>query len=172
MSFFPPQRGGGDGAVSAVRRGAGDEGAGNDPSSDEWPEAASHFVHTPLAGYPPDREHRTQVGRVLERLDIELMVAHSPQARGRCERMIRGLAGTAATGVAVARDPHLGGGEPVPPGGVDRVSQSALHGVAGSSGHGLCSGRPDRSGADLLSPGEPGGRSGQHGTVPTTDPTD
>lgn len=52
-----------------------------------YTDAASHFVRTPVAGCYPDREHRTQVARALERLGIELIVAHSPQARGRCERM-------------------------------------------------------------------------------------
>ncbi len=52
-----------------------------------YTDAASHFVRTPVAGCYPDRAHRTQVARALERLGIELIVAHSPQARGRCERM-------------------------------------------------------------------------------------
>jgi len=48
---------------------------------------ASHFVITPVAGEPPDRERKTQIGRALEQLGIELIPAHSPQARGRCERL-------------------------------------------------------------------------------------
>ena len=71
-------------ALSGVGTGSEAAATGDAPAT---PTAASHFVHTPVAGYPPDREHRTRVARALERLEIELIVAHSPQARGRCERM-------------------------------------------------------------------------------------
>ena len=47
----------------------------------------SHFVTTPVAGGPVDREPKTQIGRALEQLGIELIAAYSPQARGRCERL-------------------------------------------------------------------------------------
>lgn len=47
----------------------------------------SHFVTTPVAGGPADRQEKTQIGRALEQLDIQLIAAHSPQARGRCERL-------------------------------------------------------------------------------------
>lgn len=50
---------------------------------------ASHFVYTPIAGGKPDRAHRTQIGRALDQLGIELIPANSPQARGRCERLYR-----------------------------------------------------------------------------------
>lgn len=46
----------------------------------------SHFVYTPKAGEGPDRNHKTQIGRALEQLGINLIPANSPQARGRCER--------------------------------------------------------------------------------------
>ncbi len=48
---------------------------------------ASHLVHTPRAGGKPDRERLTQIGRALEQLGVELIVAYSPEARGRCERL-------------------------------------------------------------------------------------
>jgi len=48
---------------------------------------ASHFVYTPPGHRHPDRSRRTQVGRALEQLGIEMIPAHSPQARGRCERL-------------------------------------------------------------------------------------
>jgi transposase len=47
----------------------------------------SHFAFTPLAGAEPDRHQKTQIGRASEQLNIELILAHSPQARGRCERL-------------------------------------------------------------------------------------
>ena len=52
-----------------------------------YSDRASHFVYTPKAGQGPDRRVKTQVGRALEQMGIELIPANSPEARGRCERM-------------------------------------------------------------------------------------
>jgi hypothetical protein len=52
-----------------------------------YSDRASHFVFTETAGKGPKRSVRTQVGRALEQLGIELIPANSPQARGRCERL-------------------------------------------------------------------------------------
>ena len=51
-----------------------------------YTDRASHFVYTPKAGEPPDRSKRTQIQMVLDELGIELIVAKSPEARGRSER--------------------------------------------------------------------------------------
>jgi transposase len=51
-----------------------------------YSDRASHFFRTPVAGEAPDRKYRTQVGRALEQLGIEMIAAYSPQARGRSER--------------------------------------------------------------------------------------
>jgi transposase len=51
-----------------------------------YTDRAGHFVHTPKAGEPPERSHKTQVEQVLDELGIELIVAYSPEARGRSER--------------------------------------------------------------------------------------
>ena len=51
-----------------------------------YSDRASHFVFTPKGATKPDRSVKTQVGRALEQLGIELIPANSPQARGRCER--------------------------------------------------------------------------------------
>jgi hypothetical protein len=55
-----------------------------------YTDKASHFVcnapesiEEQLLGRPS----RTQIGRALEELDIELILAHSPQAKGRVERL-------------------------------------------------------------------------------------
>jgi len=58
-----------------------------------YSDRASHFVHTPTGATKPDRSVRTQVGRALEQLGIELIHANSPQARGRCERSYKTLQG-------------------------------------------------------------------------------
>jgi transposase len=52
-----------------------------------YTDRGSHFVTTPTAGARADRPQRTQIGRALEQLGIELILAYSPQARGRCERL-------------------------------------------------------------------------------------
>ena len=46
---------------------------------------------TARAGQPVDRSRRTQVGRALHQLGIEHILAYSPQARGRSERVNRTL---------------------------------------------------------------------------------
>jgi transposase len=51
-----------------------------------YSDRASHFFETPKAGGPVDRQRKTQVGRALAELGIELIPAYSPQARGRSER--------------------------------------------------------------------------------------
>jgi len=55
-----------------------------------YTDRASHFIHTPPEGHP---RHRTQVERALDQLGIRLIAAHSPQARGRKERLYRTLQG-------------------------------------------------------------------------------
>ncbi len=52
-----------------------------------YTDRASHFVRTQEARKGPDRSHKTQVERALNQLGIELICAHSPQARGRGERL-------------------------------------------------------------------------------------
>jgi len=51
--------------------------------------AAFYFLAPKRKGGPVDRSRPTQVGRALKRLGIEHIVAYSPQARGRSERLNR-----------------------------------------------------------------------------------
>ena len=51
-----------------------------------YSDRASHFWLTPKAGEIVDRQRMTQVGRALRELDIVMIPAYSPQARGRSER--------------------------------------------------------------------------------------
>lgn len=55
-----------------------------------YSDRASHFLHTPAAG---QERHQTQVERALQQLGIEAIAAHSPQARGRKERLYGTLQG-------------------------------------------------------------------------------
>jgi transposase len=52
-----------------------------------YTDRASHFAWTPTHGEPVDRSRLTQVGRALKQLGIEQILAYSPQARGRSERL-------------------------------------------------------------------------------------
>jgi hypothetical protein len=56
-----------------------------------YTDRAHWAAHTPPAGGPPDRRRLTQVGRALARLGIEHILAYSPAARGRSERVNRTL---------------------------------------------------------------------------------
>jgi transposase len=51
-----------------------------------YSDRASHFFVTSKAGEQVDRRQLTQVGRALRDLDIQMIPAYSPQARGRSER--------------------------------------------------------------------------------------
>lgn len=55
-----------------------------------YSDRASHFIHTPPAGVP---RAQTQVERALASLGIDAIAAHSPQARGRKERLYRTVQG-------------------------------------------------------------------------------
>lgn len=52
-----------------------------------YADRGSHYWYTPEAGGKVDKENLTQVGRALQQLNIELIPAYSPEARGRSERM-------------------------------------------------------------------------------------
>jgi transposase len=58
-----------------------------------YTDRGSHYFFTPAAGEAVDKKRPTQVGRALARLGIEHIAAHSPQARGRSERMFGTLQG-------------------------------------------------------------------------------
>ncbi len=51
-----------------------------------YTDRGSHFWLTPKEGEIVDRQRMTQVGRAMRDLDIEMIPAYSPQARGRSER--------------------------------------------------------------------------------------
>src|SRR6266849_4727278 len=67
-----------------------------------YTDRARWAFHTPKAGGPVDRTHRTQVGRALDRLGIEHIGAYSPQARGRSERLNRTVQGRLVNELALA----------------------------------------------------------------------
>lgn len=54
-----------------------------------YTDRAGWAAHTPKAGGPVDKTKPTQVGRALEELGVEHILAYSPQARGRSERLNR-----------------------------------------------------------------------------------
>lgn len=58
-----------------------------------YTDRGSHFVYTRKAGDPPDKSVTTQCERAFKQLGIRLIVAYSPQARGRGERLWRTVQG-------------------------------------------------------------------------------
>lgn len=52
-----------------------------------YSDRARHFAFTRKAGQEVDRAVETQIGRALRQLGIEMILAYSPQARGRSERL-------------------------------------------------------------------------------------
>lgn len=87
-----------------------------------YTDAASHFVHTPVAGGMLDPEpaaaDRPSAGATECRTDCG---PFAPGTRSLRED-VWDLAGAAAAGVTSARDPNDGRGQPVSARGVDRVS--------------------------------------------------
>jgi transposase len=73
-----------------------------------YTDRAHWAFHTPTAGGPIDRTHRTQVGRALAHLGIEHIGAYSPQARGRSERLNRTVQGRLVNELALAGITTLG----------------------------------------------------------------
>jgi hypothetical protein len=51
-----------------------------------YSDRGSHFFVTPKAGEPVDKTRLTQVGRAMRELNVQMIAAYSPQARGRSER--------------------------------------------------------------------------------------
>src|SRR5260370_11111211 len=51
-----------------------------------YSDRGSHFWLTPKVGGKADYQRRTQVGRALHELGVQMIPAYSPQARGRSER--------------------------------------------------------------------------------------
>jgi len=52
-----------------------------------YSDRGSHMAWTPKAGERVNPDNPTQIARALEQLGIDLILAYSPQARGRCERL-------------------------------------------------------------------------------------
>jgi transposase len=52
-----------------------------------YTDRGSHYWSTPEAGGKVDKVNLTQLGKAMERLNIKMIPAYSPEARGRCERM-------------------------------------------------------------------------------------
>ena len=67
-----------------------------------YTDRASWATVTRKAGDPVDKMRLTQVGRALKRLGVEHILAYSPQARGRSERVNRTLQGRLVNELRVA----------------------------------------------------------------------
>jgi hypothetical protein len=78
-----------------------------------YSDRGSHFWLTPKVGGKVDHQRRTQVGRALHELGVQMIPAYSPQARGRSERSFGTWQGAAAAGVAAGRMWNDGTGQSV-----------------------------------------------------------
>jgi transposase len=67
-----------------------------------YTDRASWAAYTPKAGAKVDPTKPTQLGRALERLGVEHILAYSPQARGRSERANRTIQGRLGNELRVA----------------------------------------------------------------------
>jgi len=54
-----------------------------------YSDRGSHYWNTPEAGGKVDKVNLTQFGRAMKQLNIEMIAAYSPEARGRSERAFR-----------------------------------------------------------------------------------
>lgn len=54
-----------------------------------YTDRGSHYWYTPKAGEKVDKTKKTQFGRAMHQLGIEMIPAYSPEARGRSERAFR-----------------------------------------------------------------------------------
>ena len=54
-----------------------------------YTDRGSHYWHTPEAGGKVDKVNLTQFGRAMKQLNITMIAAYSPEARGRSERMFK-----------------------------------------------------------------------------------
>lgn len=58
-----------------------------------YTDRGSHYWNTPKVGGRVDKHNLTQFGRAMKQLDIQMIAAYSPEARGRSERMFGTLQG-------------------------------------------------------------------------------
>jgi len=56
-----------------------------------YTDRGSHYWHTPEVGGKVDKNNLTQFGRAMRELNIRMIPAYSPEARGRSERMFKTL---------------------------------------------------------------------------------
>jgi len=67
-----------------------------------YTDRGSHYWYTPEAGGKVAKENPTPFGKAMARLGIEMIPAHSPEARGRSERMFRTHQGRLPQELAIA----------------------------------------------------------------------
>jgi len=124
-----------------------------------YSDRASHFFWTPRAGGKVDTERPTQVGRALQELNIRMIPAYSPQARGRSERGFGTWQGRLPQELRLG-NAEAGASEPVSPGGVRGRIQSAVSGLGFAAGQRIFALPEKGSGRGVLGAtaarGEPG----------------
>jgi len=103
-----------------------------------YSDRGSHFWLTPKVGGKVDYQRRTQVGRALHEMGVQMIPAYSPQDAWAQRAQLLNLAGSLAAGVAAAPARDAGVGEPVSAGRVHRRVQSPFSGRAQAAGQCFC----------------------------------
>src|SRR5438445_6126182 len=128
-----------------------------------YSDRGSHFWLTPKVGGKVDSHRLTQVGRALRELDIQMIPAYSPQARGRSERNFGTWQGATAARTAAARDHDAGSGECVFAGALHGRVQPPFSGTGGATGQRVYAASQPGSGSHLRAAVRAHGESRQHG---------
>jgi hypothetical protein len=134
-----------------------------------YSDRARHFWLTAKAGEAVDHDRLTQVGRALRELEVRMIPAYSPQARGRSERSFGTWQGRLPQELRLAWDPDGGGGECLSARALHRRVQSSLPSRSGATGQCVCALSGQRPGAHLLAAIRAHGEPGQHGQLSEPD---
>ncbi len=103
-----------------------------------YSDRGSHFWLTPKVGGKVDYHRRTQVGRALHELGVQMIPAYSPEARGRSERNFSTWQGRLPQELRLRQTGDAGGGEPVSAGRVHGRVQSPFSGGVQAAGPCFC----------------------------------
>ena len=103
-----------------------------------YSDRGSHFWLTPKVGGRVDYHRRTQVGRALHELGVQMIPGLLTASAWAQRAQLLNLAGPLAAGVAAAPTSDAGGGEPIFAGRLHRRVQPLFSSRAQAAGECLC----------------------------------
>ena len=137
-----------------------------------YSDRGSHFWLTPKVGGKVDYHRRTQVGRALHELGVQMIPAYSPEARGRSERNFSTWQGRLPQELRLRQMTDAGSGQPVSAGSIHGRVQSPFSGRGGTAGQRFCALPEPRSGTDLLAAVRTQREPRQHGELSESELAD